>query len=67
MDYKEREVVKIKIRWFWKDNAKYLKKAVFKPYLEMLCLRLIRLYQKFLQAKQFCRYFAAILHNISNP
>ena len=46
MDYKKREVVKIKISWFWKDNAKYLKNTVCKPYLEMLCLRLILFYQK---------------------
>lgn len=55
MDYKKREVVKIKIGWFWKDNAKYLKNTVCKPYLEMLCLRLILLYQKYL-SKHTCLY-----------
>lgn len=55
MDYKKREVVKIKISWFWKDNAKYLKNTICKPYLEMLCLRLILFYQKYL-SKHTCLY-----------
>lgn len=31
-----------------RENGRYLRKTVFKPYLKMLCMRLILLYQKYL-------------------
>ncbi len=37
------------------ENAKYLRKTVFKPYLKMLCLRMILFYQRHL-SKHTCRY-----------
>lgn len=39
----------------WRENAKYLRKRVFKPYLKMVCMRLILLYQKYL-SKHTCLY-----------
>ncbi len=39
----------------WRENAKYLRKRVFKPYLKMFCMRLILLYQKYL-SKHTCLY-----------
>ncbi|MBQ9730194.1 MAG: membrane protein insertion efficiency factor YidD [Clostridia bacterium] len=37
------------------ENARYLRKKVFKPYLKILCMRLIRLYQKYL-SKHTCMF-----------
>lgn len=36
-------------------NGRYLRRTVFKPYLKMLCMRLILFYQKHL-SKGECRY-----------
>lgn len=38
-----------------RENAKYLRKKVFRPYLKMFCMRLIRLYQKYL-SRHTCMY-----------
>ena len=45
MDYPKREALKIYFLSLWKENKKYLKKTVFKPYLKMLCMRMILFYQ----------------------
>ena len=55
MDCEKRESVNVSISWIWSENKAYLKKHVFKPYAEMLCLRLILLYQKYL-SKHTCLY-----------
>lgn len=55
MAHQKRESVKIGIRSIWKENGKYLRKKVFKPYLKMLCMRMIIFYQKHL-SKHTCLY-----------
>ena len=55
MDYQKRESVKIGIRPLVKENGKYLRKTVFKPYFKMLCMRMILFYQKHL-SKHTCLY-----------
>lgn len=39
----------------FRGNRKYLKKRVFKPYLKMICMRMIIFYQKHL-SKHTCLY-----------
>ncbi len=41
---------------FLLPNGRYLRKHVFKPYLKMLCMRLILFYQKHL-SKKTCLYY----------
>lgn len=41
--------------WYLRENAAYLKKTVFKPYLKMLCMWLIVFYQKHL-SKHTCMF-----------
>ena len=55
MDDQKRENVKIRFSTLRRKNAKYLRKTVFKPYLEMLCLRMILFYQRYLSVHA-CRY-----------
>ena len=55
MDYPKREALKINFLSLWKANRKFLKKRVFKPYLKMLCMRLILFYQKRL-SRHTCLY-----------
>ena len=55
MDYKKREAVNLTFGDFLKENGRYLRKKVFKPYLEMICLRMIRFYQKYL-SQHTCLY-----------
>ena len=55
MDYPKRESLKISFLSLWKENRKYLKKRVFKPYGKMLCMRLILFYQKHL-SRHTCLY-----------
>ena len=55
MDYSKRESLKIAFLSLWKENRKYLKRRVFKPYLKMLCMRLILFYQKRL-SRHTCLY-----------
>ena len=42
-------------RSFWYANAKYLRRTIFRPYLKMLCMRMILFYQKHLSLGK-CRY-----------
>lgn len=39
----------------FQENARYLRKTVFKPYLKMLCMRMIVFYQKHI-SKHTCLY-----------
>lgn len=55
MDYQKRESLKINFRSLFKENKRYLRKRVFKPYLKMLCMRLILFYQKYL-SRHTCLY-----------
>ena len=41
--------------WYLRENAAYLKKTVFKPYLKMLCMWLIVFYQKH-SSKHTCMF-----------
>ncbi len=54
MDYQKREVINCSFSVF-RSNYAYLRKKVFKPYLKMLCMRLILFYQKRL-SKHTCLY-----------
>ena len=55
MDDQKREPLKMRFSAFFKENVKYLRKRVFKPYLKMFCMRLIRFYQKYL-SRHTCLY-----------
>ena len=55
MDNRKREIVSVGFLSLIKDNAKYLRKHVFKPYLKMLCMRMIIFYQKHF-SKHTCLY-----------
>ena len=55
MDYKKREAISFETGYFFKENGKYLRKTVCKPYLEMICLRMIRFYQKYI-SRHTCLY-----------
>lgn len=39
----------------WRDNVKFFRKTVFKPYGKMICMRMILFYQKHL-SKHTCLY-----------
>ncbi len=54
MDDKKRKAVKIRFSFLY-PNFRYLRKHVFKPYIKMLCMRLILFYQKHL-SKHTCLY-----------
>ena len=47
--------MRFSFRSFIISNGKYLRKTVFKPYLKMLCMRMILFYQRHL-SKGPCRY-----------
>ncbi|MBE5739463.1 MAG: membrane protein insertion efficiency factor YidD [Clostridiales bacterium] len=51
----KRENVRVDFIQLFRINHKYLKKKVFKPFLKMLCMRLILFYQRFL-SKHTCLY-----------
>lgn len=55
MDNQKREPLKWSFLALWRGNKKYLQKTVFKPYLKMLCMRLILFYQKYL-SRHTCLY-----------
>lgn len=57
MDDTKREIVtRDDFPWsLVKENRRYLRKCVFKPYLKMLCMRLILFYQKHL-SRHTCMY-----------
>lgn len=52
---KKGKALTVPILFLLKENGKYLKKKVFKPYLKIGCMRLIRFYQKYI-SKGTCRY-----------
>lgn len=52
---KKGKTLTLRFSSLWRENAKYLRKRVFKPYLKMFCMRLILLYQKYL-SKHTCLY-----------
>ena len=57
MHDQERKALKVNFLSLCRANRKYLRRTVFKPYVEMFCLRAIRFYQKYLsQGKGVCRY-----------
>lgn len=55
MYYRKREIVSVSFLQLVKDNGKYLRKNVFKPYGKMLCMRMIVFYQKHF-SKHTCLY-----------
>jgi putative membrane protein insertion efficiency factor len=55
MDYPKRENVTVAIFPLLAENLRYLRKRVFKPYLKMLCMRLILFYQRHLSSHQ-CKF-----------
>ena len=46
MDDTKREMVKIAFSTLFFENIRYLRRMVFKPYLKILCMRLILFYQR---------------------
>lgn len=46
MDYRKGETLNLDFPSMLRANVRYLRKKVFRPYLKMLCMRLILLYQK---------------------
>ena len=55
MDAEKRETLKMDFSSLLQSNIRYLRRTVFKPYLKMLCMRLIRFYQKYL-SQHTCLY-----------
>lgn len=56
MDDKKGKTLNFRFSVLIKENAKYLRKKLFKPYTKMLCMRMIRFYQKHL-SKHTCKYY----------
>ena len=46
----------IKLSFLRYENGKYLRKTIFKPYIKIACMRLIRFYQKRL-SKHTCMFY----------
>jgi putative membrane protein insertion efficiency factor len=59
MDNQKREPVKLDFARMCRDNIKivhtFLRKRIFKPYLKMVCMRMILFYQRHL-SKHTCLY-----------
>jgi putative membrane protein insertion efficiency factor len=55
MGNQERKTLTFHFLSLFRANVKYLRKKVFKPYVKMLCLRLILFYQKYL-SRHTCLY-----------
>ena len=55
MDDSKREAVSGYFAGLCRVNFKYLRKIIFKPYLKIICMRLIRFYQKYI-SKNTCKY-----------
>lgn len=55
MDYRKGETLSLDFPSMLRANVRYLRKKVFRPYLKMLCMRLILLYQKYL-SRHTCMY-----------
>ena len=47
--------MKVPFKALFKENVRFIKKSVWKPYGKMLCMRLILFYQKHL-SKHTCMY-----------
>ena len=56
MDHQKRKPLKWNFLSLIKENARYLRKTVFKPYLKILCMRTIRFYQKYI-SRHTCLYY----------
>lgn len=56
MDDKKSEALTWSFSALVKKNGNYLKKKIWKPYGKMLCMRLIRFYQKHI-SKHTCLYY----------
>jgi putative membrane protein insertion efficiency factor len=52
---KEKQSVKIGYKKLFKENGKYMRKKIFKPYIKMFCMRAIIFYQKHL-SRHTCLY-----------
>lgn len=55
MHHQEGKAVKVRFFALCRGNWKYLRRTVFKPYLKMLCLRMILFYQRHL-SRHDCKY-----------
>ena len=55
MYVKERKFIKIPIKSVFIENARFLRRRVWKPYIKILCMRMIIFYQKHL-SKHTCLY-----------
>lgn len=55
MDHQKGKLVSVPFFSIAKENARYLRKKVFKPYLKIFCMRAILFYQKHL-SKHTCMY-----------
>jgi putative membrane protein insertion efficiency factor len=47
MDDAQKQPLTLGVKRLFRENWRYLRKRVFKPYVEMLCLRMILFYQKY--------------------
>lgn len=56
MDDKKGKTLKFPFFSLLKENARYLRKKIFKPYAKILCMRMIRFYQKYI-SKHTCKYY----------
>lgn len=52
---KKRETVSVRFSFLLRENAKYLRRKFFKPYLKIFCMRAILFYQKRL-SRHTCLY-----------
>jgi len=55
MDDSKRKALNMDFSSFLQSNIRYLRRTVFKPYLKILCMRLIRFYQKYI-SRHTCLY-----------
>ncbi len=56
MDDKKGKTLNFSFRYLCKENGKYLRKRVYKPFFKGLCMRMILFYQKHLSAHT-CKYY----------
>ena len=55
MDHQKGKLVSVPFFSILRENMRYLRKKVFKPYLKIVCMRAILFYQKHL-SKHTCMY-----------
>lgn len=55
MYHQKREIINLRFFALVRANSKFLRRTVFKPYVKMLCMRLILFYQRHL-SKHTCLY-----------